>query len=102
MPDEQAQPSVPFWALNLVSDVAAIKARTDRLPVIERELDEFRAQQVPISEHKDVMLKANTLWDAWQRSIGARARDRLWLTLLSLGLTALGLLEGLHLTGHIP
>jgi|SRR5215472_3406079 len=99
--EDQNQPSVPFWALTLVADVASIKALAGRLPVIERELEAVRTQQVPLSEHKLLMVRTDTMWDSFQRELGARSRDRLWMTGLSVAVAALGLIQGLHLFGVV-
>src|SRR5215468_8617408 len=64
--DLPATPSIPFWALPLVQQVAEIRALTASIPKIEREMDELQKSVVPISEHKRLMERQDTLWDLSQ------------------------------------
>ena len=64
-------PSVPFWALDLVRDVASIKQATAVLPRIEMEVDAIRTEAVPMREHEAVIKRTDALWDAYQRLRGA-------------------------------
>ena len=67
-----AQPGVPFWAMQLSAEVAAIRALVGSIPKIEKELDELRSNVVPMSEHKRLMDRSDILWDDrsnWQGAI---------------------------------
>src|SRR5215831_3408120 len=61
-----SMPSVPFWALPLVQQVSEIRALTAAIPKIEKELDDLRNNTVPMSEHKRLMDRSDTMWDLSQ------------------------------------
>lgn len=95
--------TIPAWAATIIANVAEIKTRTERLPVIEKELDDMRGRQVPLTEHVTLQNRTDTLWDAWQRSLGSRARDRVWLGILTFvcaSLVALQALQNLGVLRH--
>lgn len=62
--------TIPSWAATIIANVAEIKTRTERLPVIERELDDMRGRQVPLGEHVNLQRRTDTLWDTYQRMKG--------------------------------
>jgi hypothetical protein len=70
--------------LTLVADVATIKERTARIPHIEEEVDKLRDGAAPLSEHRDLMGKVETLWNNYQR-----LRLVIWLVGSLNGLVAL-------------
>lgn len=88
MPPEPELPTntIPAWAATIIANVATINARTERLPIIERELDDMRGHQVPLSEHVALQRRTDTLWDAYQRMKGV-----LWLMGIAQALVAAAL-----------
>ena len=87
-----AQPGVPFWALSLSNEVAAIKTLVGSIPKIEKEVDQLRDNTIPKSEHERLMTRTDTLWDdrsSWQGSI----RTLKWVAV------ALGAVQGLVILG---
>jgi len=99
-PDPQPEAMVPVWALNLTASVAEIKAKTDALPNIEKELEGLRATMVPMSEHQRLLMRVDTLWDAYNAALGkveSRQRsEKLWRYGLSLAIAVLGTWIALH------
>ena len=73
MPNTQEDPpsaTVPFYVLTLTSDIAAIKTLCSAIPKIEKELDDLRANSVPMREHEALLKRTETLWDNYQRVKG--------------------------------
>jgi hypothetical protein len=92
---DETVPTVPFWALNLVADVAAIKVSCAAIPAIERELDDLRKVAVPMREHEALLKRTETLWDAYQR-----VRGILWV-LGTVNVAAVAYFGG-HIAGILP
>lgn len=83
MPEmESTVPLVPFWALNLAQDVAAIKAQTARLPSIESQVDHLAKEAITRSDLVEIRTRVDTMWDAWHQDLGKRAsqatREKWW------------------------
>ena len=80
--DQPQEAMVPIWAVTLTAQVAEIKAKTDAIPDVQRELEGLKAAMVPMSEHQRLMARVDTLWDAYQATQGelkARSRsETLW------------------------
>ena len=72
-PNQVTQPGVPFWALNLVSDVAAIKQSSKEaaasIATIEKELAALRDASVPMDEHQRLRTRVGDMWDLSTRTI---------------------------------
>jgi hypothetical protein len=110
MSDERLQDPamviIPAWALSLTATMGEIKAKTDAIPQIQREIEGLRATMVPISEHELLTRRVDTLWDAHNLTQGQqRARERseaLWRWGVSLAYGVLALWVAAHSGGmHI-
>ena len=80
---------VPAWAVQLVSDVATIRARTDSIPDLRREVEALQGAAVLQRDHEQLRKRVDTLWDRYNA-----VRGVLWL---------LGIAEvvgGLYLAFH--
>lgn len=65
--DEQV---VPQWAADLRVSVAKIEGRTEQIPDLVRRMEELRANTVPLNEHTQLMERVDQLWS---RDLGARS-----------------------------
>ena len=65
-----ADETVPVWVADLRVSVAEIKGRVEQIPEIARELEQLRAETVPMKEHLKLM---NDVEELQKRDLGARS-----------------------------
>jgi hypothetical protein len=112
-----AEASVPVWVVNLTAEMTAIRTRVEVLPKMVTDLENLRANSVPVAEHlklladvdvlkerdlgarsdwEEMRVQVPMLWEERIKQQGARRTYRVWLGVLSVVVTVLTAFTLLH------